>query len=450
MASTMDDRRYGVTLGILLGALLIGWVPQVEAQGVDSRWAPWVGCWQAVDETAAAPLLCAVPLAGQAAIEMLTVIDGQVVSRESIFADGQLHAVSREECEGWETAEFSRDSRRIYLQTELTCGAGQSRTSTGVMSWVSPFEWMDVRTMEMNGQSVPLAIRYRLASEAAFRAAGQGNLLTTQGGDVRIARWVGAVPLTLADVIDATENVSAETVKVWIVERGERFALDASGLIEMADAGVSPEVIDVVVAVTYPEKFVFNGGGASERLAEAEYGYRSAYDPFVDPFYDPYSRYGRYYPYGFRGGFSVGFYSGYGYGYGYPYGGIGYGYGGYPYGGYGYGYGGYPTQIIVVGRRGSGPEYSQGQVVPGRGYTSAGNSGRSTGRTARPRSSGSSTSTSAPARSAQPRSSGSSGRAAPRSSGGGGRSAAPSRGSRGSSSGSSSGGSARSRSGRGR
>ena len=89
MANRLNDRQRRFTLGILLGAWLIIAVPMAEAQEVDSRWAPWVGCWQAVDQTAAAPLLCMVPLAGEAAIEMLTMVDGQVVSRESIFTDGQ-------------------------------------------------------------------------------------------------------------------------------------------------------------------------------------------------------------------------------------------------------------------------------------------------------------------------------------------------------------------------
>ena len=388
MANRLNDRQRRFTLGILLGAWLVIAVPMAEAQEVDSRWAPWVGCWQAVDETAAAPLLCMVPLAGEAAIEMLTMVDGQVVSRESIFTDGQQHPVSREGCEGWESGEFSGDSRRIYFRTELTCGAGERRISTGVMSWVSPFEWLDVRTMQVDGQSVPWALRYRLASQADFQAAGQGDLISVQGGEARRARMAASVPVTLADVIDATENLSTETVEVWIVERGEPFALDAAHLIEMADAGVPSGVIDVVVAVSYPEKFVVNDAASSRRRpVEGARGCRSVgfgrrLNPFEDPFYDPYSCYGYYSPVGSRLGYGLGYYGGYGYGYG----GYGYGYGGYGLGGYNYGYGG---PIIVVGRRNdSGP--SEGRVSRSGGYTSVGSSGASTGRSARARPSGAS------------------------------------------------------------
>lgn len=392
MANTSNDRQRRFTLGILLGAWLIIVVPLAEAQEVDSRWVPWIGCWQAVDETAAAPLLCVVPLTGEAAVEMLTIVDGQVVARESIFTDGQQHAVSREECEGWESAEFSGDSRRIYVRTELTCGAGESRSSTGVMSWVSPFEWLEVRTMEVDGQNVPWSLRYRLASQADFQAAGQGDLISVQGGEARRARMAASVPLTLADVIDATENLSGETVQVWVVERGEPFRLDASGLIEMADAGVPAGVIDVVVAVSYPERFVVNDGATLERRpAEGARGRRSvgfgrSLNPFDDPFYDPYSRYGYYSPYRSRLDYGLGYYGGYGYGYG----GYGYGYGGFGLGGYNYGYNGYGVPIIVVGRRSSGNDSgpAEGRVRRGGGYTSVGASSGSTGRSARTRSSG--------------------------------------------------------------
>ena len=406
MTSTWNDRERRATLGILVGALLIIAAPIAGAQEVDSRWVPWVGCWREVAETAAPPVLCVVPLAGEAAIEMLTMIDGQIVSRESILTDGQQHPVSREECEGWERAEFSGDSHRIYLFSELTCEAGAHRSSTGVMSMVSPFEWLDVRTMDVDGQSVPWVLRYRLASQADFQAAGLGDLIDAQGSDARMARLAASVPIALDDVIEATEKLSAETVQVWVVERGEPFALDASRLIEMADAGVPVSVIDVVVAVSYPEKFVVNEGVLAGRRAEGARGrvrpgLGLGLNPFYDPFYDPYSRYSYYSPFGYSSRYGLGSYGGYRYGYG----GYGIGYGGYGFGGYNYGYGGYGTPIIVVGRRGSeaGSGSTAGRVVRGGGYTSAGGSGGSTGRSARPRSLGSGAS--APSRAPAARSS---------------------------------------------
>ena len=56
MVRTLSDRQRWTTCGILLGAWLVMAVSMAAAQEVDSRWAPWMGCWRAVDETAEAPL----------------------------------------------------------------------------------------------------------------------------------------------------------------------------------------------------------------------------------------------------------------------------------------------------------------------------------------------------------------------------------------------------------
>ena len=66
MESSMNNPQRRATLGILVGAWLIMMAPIAAAQEMDSRWVPWRGCWRAVDETATAPVLCVVPLAGEA------------------------------------------------------------------------------------------------------------------------------------------------------------------------------------------------------------------------------------------------------------------------------------------------------------------------------------------------------------------------------------------------
>ncbi len=297
--------------------------------------------------------------------------------------------------------------------------------------------------MDADGQRVPWVLRYVQASRADYRAARQEDLIDTQGVDARMARLAASVPIAPKDVIEAIEKVSAETVQVWVVEHAEPFALDAGRLIEMADAGVPASVIDVVVAVTYPEKFVVNQGDplGLPQAGAGQGGSASAYDaglnPFEDPFYDPYARYG-YPPYGYGSsyGISVGYYGRYGYPYGGfgGYGGFGYGYGGYPgYGGFGFGYGPYPgyggwgygigAPIVVVDRRTGGTGgisggvsssgSTRGRVVRGGGYTSADSGGGSTGRSARPRSGSSASSGSASSRGSSGRSSAAS---APRSS----------------------------------
>ena len=65
-------------LGIAFGMLLAALGPQtLSAQDVDGRWLPWLGCWEASDAGAEAPLLCIQPLEGEASgVELVTWADG--------------------------------------------------------------------------------------------------------------------------------------------------------------------------------------------------------------------------------------------------------------------------------------------------------------------------------------------------------------------------------------
>ena len=363
--TTLRQILGNVTLAFAL-LLIAGAALPAEAQLTDVRWQPWLGCWEAIGEPDDAPVVCLAPRSGESGIDMITLIDERVVSRETIVADGQGRRVTREGCEGLERTEFSNDSRRIFFNSELICEGGVTRKSSGVMSMATPYEWLDVRAVEVEGQSVPWVLRYRLASRADFEAAGLGDL--PEGGTVVMAaRLAASSALTPDQVIEASSKMDGKAVEAWIAESGEPFALDASRLIRMADAGVPDGVIDVMVALSYPDEFVVNTGAGGEEPVRAEQGPRDATrrsygSGFYDPFYDPYLRYG-YYP-----GFGYGGYGGYGgigrYGYGMSY----RGYGGY--GGYGMGYGGYSVYrpgVVVVDRQSAG-----GRAVAGRGYTRSG------------------------------------------------------------------------------
>ena len=401
-----------VSTGTLLaGALAILMVQPAatQDQDYDARWLPWLGCWGPVTETtdSDAPMLCLRPVPGGEGVEMLTVTGGDIVAQEAVRADGMNRETSREACEGWERASFSDDGRRVYLRTELTCEGGLQRNSTGLMSMASPYEWMDVRSVELEGESVPWVLRYQLATREAVEAAGLQGIAANRVQTQQFARVAASSPITIDDVVDASEHIDAKAVEAWVVERGDQFDLDASRLIALANAGVAQNVIDMVVAVSYPDHFVIDRGmGGDTEFAEsdytrgaryggagrARYGYGRYYDPFfydpylLSPFYSPYAGSGYYSPYG------------YGFGYGIGYGGYGFGYGG---------YGSYRPTVVVVGRRDQDAGSGSPRAVRGRGYTrGSGSSSSGSGAAARPPSSSSSGPSAAPSRSG-PSSSGS-------------------------------------------
>ncbi|MYB08218.1 MAG: hypothetical protein F4Y24_17915 [Gemmatimonadetes bacterium] len=362
----MDRKSFSNGIRAGFGALALAVVPgSAFAQEAETRlgWQPYLGCWAQpahlveVDrpegEEADEGVLCFV--ASGSDVEMLTIANGVITHREPFPADGQPRTVEQDGCRGTETARFSDDQRRIYTTSEATCEDGALRRSTGIISMPSLSEWLDVRAMEVDGRATAWSQWYQRTSTDVLEDLGieSGQFETPLA--VRGASMYAAARIMIDDVIDASMNAHPKAVEAWLAEVGQPFArLDAEQLVRLADAGVPGGVIDVVVAVSFPERFALNRQDAYADRGDAIYPrtvwLQRDYGPFG---YGYMSRYGYYSPYGY---------------YGSRYGG-GYWGGGY----YGWG-GGYYTPVVVDVTRTE--RQGGGRVIAGRGYSG----GRSTAR----------------------------------------------------------------------
>jgi hypothetical protein len=361
--TVMRTKSIGLVAGAAAVVALGGAPAALNGQEAETKtgWQPYLGCWEPqlaasgdwmlsgteVDEG----ILCFVP--GGADVEMLTVVEGSIAYRESFRTDGQPRAIEQEGCTGQESARFSDDRRRIYTISEMSCEGEAPRRSTGIISMPSPGEWLDVRAIEMNGVSTAWSQWYQRTDGSVLRELGFADLDMPSPFSVRSAAAYANTVISIDDVIDASANVDPRAVEGWIAAvRQEFINLDADDLIRLEEAGVSAKVIDVVVAVSFPERFAFGQQGAPADGAEDPRVARTIYADRCSYYNDPF-RYG----YGSRYG-----YRGYSPGCGYGYNRYGYGYGGYGYGGWG---GGYVPVVVNVNRT---PRSSGGRVVAGRGY----------------------------------------------------------------------------------
>jgi hypothetical protein len=347
----------------LLSVLCAGVAMPATAQQ-DSRWTAFVGCWVPAGADDGAGLLCFRP-AG-AGVEMFNVAGGEVTASEPVVADGQARQVSAEGCTGSERVEFSEDGMRAFTRSEFQCGS-ESRQGSGVMSFVTASEWIDVRALTVAGDPVAWAQAYQAATSGQVAAQGIADPAASSEELIRAARVRAARPIETLDVEEAAQRVEPRAVEVWVAAHETPFDLDGDELVRLADSGMPESVIDVMVAVSYPDRFVLSPEGtASEaeptQMVDNAYGYRRGYrsylwSPFWGPSYrySPYSRFG-YYGYGFDG-----------------------------YGGYG-GYWGYAPATIIV-RPAPTVEVPRGRIQPGRGYVRDSGSSGSSGGSARPASS---------------------------------------------------------------
>lgn len=397
---------FGGALALTALTAPIGAVAQQAAEG--TPWLPFAGCWIEVDAPGSAPMTCIVPEEGGAAI--LTVSRGGEVERQLLGADGAERPVDAGGCVGVEAAESSRDGERIFTRSRLSCDGGSERATRGLMAMVSPDEWVQIRALTVGRGSVSWVKRYRVAPRVrveAAEAAGLDALTRDREMAIDAARMAASAAPSVDDIIEAHARTDSEAVRAWIVEHGAPIRIDADRLVRMADAGVSEAVIDVVVAVTYPERFAV--ARESDRRIDDDRGRRGEWDRYgydsrrcgLSSYYDPFFFGYRSYDYGRYG------YSGYGSSYG-----SGYGCGYSPYGYYG---SRNPTVVVV---RPVGEVAAPGRAVKGRGYTRPG-SGATSG-TARPRQPSAQAGQGYSGAKASGGSSSSKGKAKPKGSGGGG------------------------------
>jgi hypothetical protein len=341
---------------------------QATDQATDGRWLAWMGCWQPVAEAAtvdaSVALLCFQPLSGDVGVEMVSVENGEISTRQTVRADGRRHDSSLEECTGWDRGDFSARPARVFLASEYVCEGDVVRASTGLLAMVSSEEWIEVKVVTVGGgEPMTWVTRYRLATQSDAEAAGFGDIAADRTMSVRSARVAAAARPSVDDVIEASEYVEAEAVSAWIAERDAPLEIDADELVRMADADVSEDVIDMVIAVTYPSRFAVDReserDGPDNGRAYGSFQGWGSYQPFYGSlFFSPF-----------------GFYSRYGYGFGYR----GFGYGGYGYGGYGYG-GYYVPVVVEVDRSDTGA-----RAINRQGYRRGQSSGTTRSRGASPR-----------------------------------------------------------------
>ena len=317
-----------------------------QEAGTRSGWQPYLGCWSrtaAAEDAASQGVLCFV--ADGAEVEMVTIAGGQITHREPFPADGRARDIEQDGCRGTETGRFSGDLRRIYVESDVTCEDGARVSTSGILTMTSSRDWIDVRAVERDGEVAAWSQRYTRAYGDHLAQVGLADGAADAPVWSRIPWSAHRDYVTVDEVIEAASQVHPQAVQAWLAESGANLAgLDADALIEMDDAGVPGEIIDMVVAVSFPSRFALNrqdaAGGADLRPRRTIWAGRP-YDPF---------RYG-----------SFGGYSPFGYGLYSPY-----GYGGY-YGSYGYGgYRGYYRPVIV--ERIPESVDAGGRVVAGRGY----------------------------------------------------------------------------------
>jgi uncharacterized membrane protein YgcG len=327
---------------------------------VDSRFAGWLGCWRLDDDLAGTGArMCITP--EKNGVRLQTIVGASKGIDELVIPDGVARPITDAECKGTEQAEWSKDGARVFRSTSVTCGKEAPRAVKTVAFMAAGPSWINVQ--HVSGDAANTAVRVQRYRRAANQKLADGS--TAQQPDTTTAmrttqdqtRW------SIEDVIEASGKVPAEAVQAALSEVHHGFDLNKRTLVALDEGGVTDSVIDLMVALTYPSKFVVERRGGYSAPAGITTG-SGWFDPFMPGLMgmsalDCYSPFG----YGYRSYYSMcgaGLYS--------P---LGYNYYGSRYGYYG-GYGGWVDVgqfPPVIGTGNPDAPQGEGRVVNGRGYT---------------------------------------------------------------------------------
>lgn len=312
----------------LLGAALIltlAGANDAVGQQTDVRWSGWLGCWQLLEERVrdasepeptsreytAAPggLVCVTPAPGSTGVTLTTSVTAQSALEETIVADGERHSVREPGCEGWQRAEWSSNGRRLFAHAELACAEGVTRTISGLGMIGADRIWTDIQVVQERGGESIRVRQYRRAPDQT-RAGGAMSSAELLRAAAMTARQ--AAPLTTDEVKEAVQKLPASAVEAALMETNTGFPLNSKRLVELADAGVPGRVIDLMIALSFPNRFIVERRSAAGTGLGTYplgigsgfgYGYGSLYDwpYYYAPFgYSLFNRYDTYY-YGARG-----------------------------------------------------------------------------------------------------------------------------------------------------
>jgi hypothetical protein len=341
-------------------ALLMLPAPHARAQSPataaqDARWSAWYGCWTPASQTATGETrqVCIVPAPDDRGVQMISFEGDRELLNERFVGDGSPQRLDDRGCTGERASRWAAVGPRLFSTSTVTCAGEPAMKTSRLFALVTPDQWLDVQITNAAG-------REQVRTQRFWRSSVAPPASIADALSAAPAARPPMITVTTDDVIEASGLLPSAGVEAWLAEGLTRIPVDRRTLTQLADAKVSPAVIDLMVAIAYPRKFEVRRGSAGGGGGGGGF--------FGGPFD------GGLYPadWGYLDAFT------YGFGFGYPYW-IG-------------NYYAYPGGIFVQpGGGGGSPEpETHGQVVNGLGYTrvqprepsrgtSSGNGGSSSG-----------------------------------------------------------------------
>ena len=309
-------RTLTIGFGLLVLPLSAAAQPASSAPAADPRWAPWLGCWQLLTESVRegqidyaemferamgmparrvdGAQVCMLPGDKPDTVIQSTWVNNQRILEETLRANGEPQPLTEAKCKGSRRSEWSASGKMLYTSADLACD-GQAPRKISSLAMMSGRTWLDIQSVEISGRKNIRVKKYQLAADQSLA----GNL-PRRPRDPEAERTAAAAAFTFNDVKEASGKLAPEVIQAAMYEGTAKFPVNRERLIELDKAGVDDSVIDLMIALSFPEKFVVDrsrgsssGGGGGWGFGPDPwdaYGLLSLYAPYYYynyGYYDP-------------------------------------------------------------------------------------------------------------------------------------------------------------------
>ncbi len=305
------NRFAGRVLGIsgIVLAICLAWSAAANAadetdtspaQSIDSRWLPWIGSWRLIpdavreeDSAAKKDYVVEINPGDDGKTVMMKSYEGEKLLLESrITADGSRQPLKDEKCGGWYRYSWSESGKRLLFESQSSCPGELARFVYGLSIVTDNRDWLDIQLLR-SGEDRAVSVR-------KFRSVAESTKA------MPAPRYLAATSLSIDEVIDLSRRIPYELIEAAIVELDKPFKINSSALKRLADAHVQPQVVDLMVAISFPDRFDVSrqrvvpvrqrsagssGGYYGPSYGWLPFGYWSIYGPYSSwywgsPFYD--------------------------------------------------------------------------------------------------------------------------------------------------------------------
>ncbi len=240
---------------------------QTNTADAKSSLKPWIGVWIFNDDASTKVLSDSnqkttveiQPMSDGKSLEITRKVATQPDVKEWLAPDGTKRPVDASNCTGWQTARLIAEAGMIFSSSEMNCKDAGAFSTTNIKMIVAADKMVDILLLKAGGQTKLAARRLVLDHDVAPAGGSEPAYTNT------VERIAAASPWKLDTIVQLSQTMDTQLLEAVLMEKNVKLNLSTTKAIKDLNKTKMPnEVIDLLVALAFPDKFHIEKNGKVE------------------------------------------------------------------------------------------------------------------------------------------------------------------------------------------